>query len=128
MPSKSKKNADKATSMAQKSGLPGAHNGKQDAFRHALWNALNARDIGEGDAKKFANAHEATPKQPDEERKMDLHNNAVGRESGANNPDSSDENMAGLILDALDTGKLITEISNETEATYYYGKGVENVQ
>ena len=64
---------------------------KSDGFRHALWNALMARDIGTKYAKKFADAHESGKTEADlavvasdgfteaEHTKMDLHNNEVGR-------------------------------------------------
>ncbi len=41
-----KGNQEKAVMAAQNSGLPDPGDGLQDAFRHAFWNALNARDIG----------------------------------------------------------------------------------
>ncbi|SFD00455.1 hypothetical protein SAMN04488168_11459 [Bacillus sp. 491mf] len=49
----------------------------QDAFRHAHWNEHMAHRLGQGIAAEFATAHESTSSGND--KKMDLHNNAVGR-------------------------------------------------
>lgn len=70
------------------------HNGlgdKSDGFRHGCWNALMTRDISRLWAKAYATAHEAKSEEELEKkasdgykekvhRKMDLHNNAVGRD------------------------------------------------
>ncbi|WP_164020719.1 DUF6973 domain-containing protein [Pyxidicoccus trucidator] len=58
------------------------HNGKGDAFKHAYWSALMTFYHSELWAKALGNAHEARPKNPKIERRMDLHNNAVGRGHG----------------------------------------------
>jgi hypothetical protein len=57
---------------------PGLHNGAGDAFRHALFVALNTRIIGENLAQRLSNAHEDMPGQDPNERAMDLHNNYAG--------------------------------------------------
>ena len=65
---------------------------KSDGFRHGVWNALMTRDITRAWADLYATAHGSgkTKKQLEkkaadgykekEHRKMDLHNNAVGRD------------------------------------------------
>jgi hypothetical protein len=63
---------------------------KANAFQHAIWNALMARDIGSSLASSFATAHEDLPEERlkktyngftgYEHKAMDLHNNAKGRE------------------------------------------------
>jgi hypothetical protein len=58
------------------------HNGKGDAFKHAYWSALMTFYQTETWAKALGNAHEARPHNPALERRMDLHNNAVGRGHG----------------------------------------------
>jgi hypothetical protein len=58
------------------------HNGKGDAFKHAYWNALMTFYLTETWAKAMGNAHEARPKNPKLEKRMDLRNNAVGRGHG----------------------------------------------
>lgn len=76
-----------AQSEAQKSGLPGAGNGMQDAFRHCLWNCLMAQDIGVEDAKVVGDLHEicrdTSLKNSAASTQMDLWNNEVGRGYGA---------------------------------------------
>lgn len=59
----------------------GAHNGPQDALRHAIRNALLTKTIGADRAKVWTDAHEESSADPDETR-MDLFNNAVGRQVG----------------------------------------------
>lgn len=55
-------------------------NGNADAFRHAYWNNLMVKSIGDIPAAEFANAHEYGAKnQPIMQRDMDLHNNQLGR-------------------------------------------------
>lgn len=57
------------------------YNGWQDnsdAFRHCLWNALMKQSIGRTMAAQWATAHEYTSSGID--KRMDLHNNAVGRD------------------------------------------------
>jgi hypothetical protein len=58
------------------------HNGKGDAFKHAYWSALMTFYYGEPWAKALGNAHEKRPNNPKIEKRMDLHNNAVGRGHG----------------------------------------------
>lgn len=60
------------------------HNGKGDAFKHAYWSALMTFYLTEPWAKAMGNAHEARPKNPKLEKRMDLRNNAVGRRHGKN--------------------------------------------
>lgn len=55
------------------------HNGKGDAFRHALFSALNSRDLGLDLAKRLGDAHELHQLETELGRKMDLYNNAIGR-------------------------------------------------
>lgn len=54
-------------------------NDKSDAFRHALWLALNAKALGEVQARKWGEAHESeVPANKTLEKQMDLFNNEVG--------------------------------------------------
>lgn len=55
------------------------HNTQRDAYRHFLWNFKMARSMGPERASAFANSHEVSDNGPSNERRMDLHNNAVGR-------------------------------------------------
>ncbi|MGB4772792.1 MAG: hypothetical protein WBP58_15110 [Chitinophagaceae bacterium] len=58
-------------------------NGKGDAFRHALFHALNARSIGEALTKALGDAHELNSNSVLETR-MDLFNNQIGINIGLN--------------------------------------------
>lgn len=78
----------------------GAHNGLQDALRHAMWNADMTKRMGAGNAQTWADAHEAYSTSSNETR-MDLWNNQWGRWA-ANNFDNIVEGVRFL----RDTGKL----------------------
>jgi hypothetical protein len=73
--------ADYAAVWAAQEEPVGAHNGPQDALRHAIWNARMTKLVGSERAKVWADAHESSSTDPAETR-MDLHNNAAGREVG----------------------------------------------
>lgn len=73
--------ADYAAVWAAQEESFGAHNGPQDALRHAIWNARMTQLMGFERAKVWADAHESSSTNADETR-MDLHNNAAGRDVG----------------------------------------------
>lgn len=77
---RAKKLATESLSAARSTGLPGAHNGPQDAWRHCYWNCRMAHVIGKEDAKDIADNHEKHGGGPALENTMDLYNNAVGRD------------------------------------------------
>jgi len=90
-------------------------NDKADAFRHAFFNALNDRDLGDEPitftsiAKLFSDAHETeTPSQLILEVQMDLWNNTVGQRIGNSvlNIFASDEDISNQILQQLNNGEL----------------------
>ncbi|MFJ8478389.1 DUF6973 domain-containing protein [Kitasatospora sp. NPDC094011] len=54
------------------------HNGQGDAFRHCYWNARMTIDMGVNTAKGFGDRHEEGG-GPEDEKRMDLYNNAQGR-------------------------------------------------
>lgn len=61
---------------------PNTPNGKQDAFRHAYWNALMDEGMGEGFAELFGSAHEQTDNPTADSQKShqwDYWNNQAGR-------------------------------------------------
>lgn len=78
----------------------GAHNGRQDALRHAYWNCRMSQLLGESSARAWGNAHEKYSDVPAEAR-MDLHNNAVGRQVARTH-----ESCAAGVL-AADANKLL---------------------
>ncbi|MDT8412573.1 MAG: RHS repeat-associated core domain-containing protein [Vicingaceae bacterium] len=107
-------NRGAAEQRSQNSGLAGPEDGPQDAMRHTLWNALNARDIGADDAKPFADLHETAGGSFDPNSdefnpvsvQMDFHNNHIGRRIGANNPNATDDEIEQLVIQALANGEL----------------------
>ena len=86
-----------------------------DAFRHAMWCALMARNIGHKYADLFATAHETGPVRGesdicadgfklDDHREMDLHNNEVGMSfitEYDTKKTTSDEELAKRVLSKL---------------------------
>jgi RHS repeat-associated protein len=107
-------NSNRAVTLATASGLPNPGDGKFDAFRHTIWNAMNARDVGADDAEPFATRHETGSDANDPMSveydpiaiQMDLHNNAIGRRIGAANPSSTDQELVNLVNQALANGEL----------------------
>lgn len=81
--------------------------GHRDAFRHAYWNALMARDLGQDWTEQFATAHEAVPGNPGDFEAMDLYNNSIGRRIAAAHPGASNEVLARRVNEALKKGELI---------------------
>lgn len=53
-------------------------NDESDACRHFVWSILLAKSFGVDFAERILNAHESNPKEPPEERAMDLSNNRLG--------------------------------------------------
>lgn len=72
-------NAYRAKNLAAQYFPNSVNNGNGDAFRHALFNAMNAKVLGVDLAKRLGDAHENTPLQHPLSRQMDLFNNQVGR-------------------------------------------------
>ncbi len=73
---------DFSNAEAQADGATSAWNNKYDAMRHAYWNAVMTRALGEERAEVWATAHEWGIPPTDPERCMDMFNNAVGRGVG----------------------------------------------
>ncbi len=78
---------------------------KYDAMQHALWSALNARDIGPGAARKFGDAHELSSNHPGDTC-MDLRNNSFGYQLAANSGYLSDDSYKTLVTEMADAGRL----------------------
>jgi Domain of unknown function (DUF6973) len=100
-----------ATEDAQKSGLPGPHNGQQDAYRHCLWSCLMASNTNQQDAKKIGDNHEEAGKrghQPNNESAMDQNNNSVGRQCASQAPKNDHQSCPSKCLSALKGGGLQT--------------------
>jgi len=99
-----------------------------NAYRHAMWNALMVMNLGEEKAKRWADAHEAWPKELDmhiredgfsngKHTEMDLHNNQIGIDIGVRmsgmEPDSVTVNMISeAILVELRRGNMDVLVDN----------------
>jgi hypothetical protein len=77
-----------------------------DAQRHAMWSAMNARDVGIDAAVQYGWAHEDFAGNT--EAAMDLFNDQVGWNIGRANPGASNDQLAALVnaaqLDASPAG------------------------
>ncbi|MDE0152099.1 MAG: hypothetical protein OXK80_06380 [Bdellovibrionales bacterium] len=62
------------STLFAKSGV----NDASDACRHFVWSALLYQKFGSKFTQKVLNAHESEPRQPLEEKEMDLENNQLG--------------------------------------------------
>lgn len=91
---------------ADAAGAWQGNDGHRDAFRHAYWNALMTQKYGETWTEAFATAHEGMPGNAANREAMDLYNNAVGRSIGASNRNASPEELANLVEQSLNQGKL----------------------
>ncbi len=109
--------------------------GRGDAIRHAVWNALMARAIADHPdytvrdglifAEAIGDAHESEPDvtNPNAEREkdMDLNNNAVGREVIENNQNATAEELIEIIkstpMQLVKEGKIPFDVNN----LFYFG-------
>lgn len=78
-----------------------------DAFRHAYWNALMADEYGSEWAHDYGTAHERIPGNNAAREAMDLYNNEVGRQIAEENPDASRAELADLVAQAVDDGRMV---------------------
>ena len=104
------KNAEVAASMAKQAySGEGSKGGKTDAYRHAMWQALNVQSIGEKMTRKWSDAHEySTPlDELNTDLIMDIHNNDVGIEIGKQNPNATPEQLGEIIKQRIDNGDMI---------------------
>jgi RHS repeat-associated protein len=96
-----------------------------NAFLHAYWNARMVQLISAlpsdpfyiGStavemAKAFADAHEARPNNPVEEQQMDFWNNNVGRIIATQNPNATPEQLAELIQNEVNAGRVLVMDGN----------------
>ena len=82
-------------------------NDKSDSFRHAYFNALNAKVVGIVIAKLFSDAHESEVHiSLTLEKDMDLFNNNIGHQTAINNLEFSLEDLSNEIFNDLNTGEL----------------------
>lgn len=78
-----------------------------DAFRHAFFNAMNARNLGVGVAREFGYAHEMAFSENNSSRIMDLFNNEQGFKIYSITSDKSNNNLMKNVFNHLEHGGLI---------------------
>lgn len=83
------------------------NDGHRDAFRHTYASARLAQEFGRDWARAFTTAHEGLPGNPANREAMDLYNNAIGIQIGAENPNASPEQLAALVQQAVTSGKTV---------------------
>lgn len=86
---------------------PDQNDDQNDAFRHTYWNARLTQEFGADWAQRYATAHEAIPGNPAAREGMDLYNNEVGRSIGAAHPESSPDELARYVREAVDGGRAV---------------------
>ena len=100
----------KAKDYARQHNLSNAEDNEADALRHCAWNVQMTREIDEKQAKQVADKYEELHPGKPGSRKMDEHNNNVGREI-ANNPIYKNLSPFEAAEKALEEGKLQTKPS-----------------
>jgi len=95
---------DEAMAAAISSGLPGAHLGPMDAFRHCFASCRLTQEIGAAEAEEFGTGHEnSDPSSIPFDNQQDLHNNFMGRSFGTPGADCN-----AACMSALGAGELRT--------------------
>jgi RHS repeat-associated protein len=102
--------ADQSFEDAKRTGLPGAGNGLQDAYRHCLWSCRMTQELGFKQAKLIADEHENAGDRNGQkpwERKMDEANNDAGRNcASGSSPDGKQPDCAAKCMELLRNGRL----------------------
>lgn len=89
--------------------------GHRDAFRHALWGALTAREMsghlgadnGIAWTDRFLFAHEGGAVNPPAREAMDIYNNRVGIKIFQENPNVDLGRLVELVKEAVDNGRTV---------------------
>ena len=97
---------------------------KRDAYRHAMWQALNVQSVGEEATREMANAHEYRDGQPLNDLIMDIHNNEVGIEIGRNNPNASPDELSQFIQNRISNGDMIILSDDNKKMTKSNGESI----
>jgi hypothetical protein len=83
------------------------HDNHADAFRHAYWNSLLAREFGEQFAADLTIAHERRPDASSATEAMDLYNNEIGRRIAVEHPDAGPAELSRLVEEAVRDGQTV---------------------
>ena len=102
-----------------------------NAFRHVLWQSAITAKHGENIAEEAGDAHEDNPNADlsirnfdnlvEADQTVDLLNNQIGREIGANNPNAPTDELAKLTLEEYRTNGFYTATEN-ADGTYTISK------
>jgi hypothetical protein len=118
---------EKASATARESGLPGAHNGPQDAARHCMGSAETARKYGGLVALVLGEANEKkgdlTHNQTSDEKSMDRHNNMEGVKIGSGA--KSFEQVIEQCLGAVEAGKTVNGLPPKEQQHPYRDNEVD---
>ena len=79
-------------------------NDESDACRHYIWALLLIKELGLDFTQKILESHESNPKEPEEERKMDVFNNTLAINNFKNldkNKNISDNEILALFKEQL---------------------------
>ena len=98
---------------------------ERDAYRHAMWQALNDQSVGEVATREMANAHEYRDGQPIKDMIMDIHNNEIGIEIGRENPNATPEELSQIILNRISAGDMIILTNDNTKMTKSNGESLK---
>lgn len=101
--------ADWALKWARQVESAGAHNGLQDAIRHAAWSGRITLIYDSEIAEAWTAAHECNSSHPEETR-MDKYNNRVGRQIGSSASSLSD--LKSKIRRASENNRLCNNLSD----------------
>ncbi len=84
-------------------------NDESDGCRHYVWSILLSRTIGDKKAEDVLNAHENNPREPKNERAMDLANNRLGLLNYQKSKDKffSDEEIKKSFIEQIKNNKLV---------------------
>ena len=99
-----------ATNLCLKIFSNSRTNDESDACRHFSWSILLAKNLGLEFAEKILNAHENNPKEPAEERAVDLSNNRLGLisfQKSDKNKSWTDEEIINLFNTDLRENKFV---------------------
>ncbi|MFC4633648.1 DUF6973 domain-containing protein [Dokdonia ponticola] len=107
----------------QKFGKAHHKNGRANAFRHALWNALiihkcnrwGSIDKTTAWAKRITDWHEDFSVNAALARAMDLHNNQIGRTFARKHRDSSESQLVQLVMVLIPLSRKHTTIQQMQE-------------
>jgi RHS repeat-associated protein len=103
---------NKSAAVATETGLPGRHNGPQDAVRHCIGSAETARQYGGVVAVVVGEANEKkgdiTLNQTSEEKSMDRHNNLEGVKIGSGS--KSFEQIVEQCVTSVESGKTVNSL------------------